>query len=147
MTKKGKAIITATVIVVVLTAGTVAMAITMHKKKDDDVRIDITVEESVEIFSENLSDHVNEILISNDISSEEEATVLGALQPYIETQGKAVYVSNRAVDKDLDAEGYNVYTYNGQDFSIEFALITEDSYDTHGYEVVYVDAFRINTTK
>lgn len=146
MTKKGKAIITATVIVVVLTAGTVAMAITMHKK-DDDVRIDITVEESVEIFSENLSDHVNEILISNDISSGEEATVLGALQPYIETQGKAVYVSNRAVDKDLDAEGYNVYTYNGQDFSIEFALITEDSYNTHGYEVVYVDAFQINTTK
>lgn len=147
MTKKGKAIITATVIVTALAAGTVATAIVMHKEKDEEVRVDITVDESVEIFSENLSEHVNEILISNDISRDEEATVLGALQPYIETQGKAVYVSNRAVDKDRDVEGYNVYTYNGQDFGIEFALITEDSSYAHGYEVVYVDAFQINTTK
>lgn len=146
MTKTVKAALVATALVVAMSAGTAVLAISIHNKKDKEPESSSAME-SEGIFSENLSDHVGEILISSDIGEDEETTVIGTLSPYLTTKDLAIYVSNRAVDKDLDAEGYNIYIYDGYNFSIEFAVLGEDSTDTKGYKVVHTESFRINTSK
>ena len=148
MDKKAVALVVGVVGVGVAVAVTVTAFLLsrVNEKKEETTETTEFVTVAPEVnLTDRLSDHVGEIIIAGTALEYDIYNLLATVKPFVDTNTKAVYISDVSPDYDADTEGVNFTIYDGE-FHQEYDYLSEESVKSiDGFEVTKDTSNSINS--
>lgn len=148
MDKKTVALVVGVVGVGVAVAVTVTAFLLsrVNEKKEETTETTEFVTVAPEVnLTDRLSDHVGEIIIAGTALEYDIYNLLATVKPFVDTNTKAVYISDVSPDYDADTEGVNFTIYDGE-FHQEYDYLSEESVKSiDGFEVTKDTSNSINS--